>query len=66
MAPTTGRTADGRVLAIGSPGADRITTALMLVLGQGALHGADLQHAISRPRVHLRLGDARLLGGVRA
>ena len=42
MAPTTGRTADGRVLAIGSPGADRITTALMLVLGQGCLHGADL------------------------
>jgi gamma-glutamyltranspeptidase / glutathione hydrolase len=57
MAPTTGRTADGRVLAIGSPGADRITTALMLVLGQGALHDADLQHAISRPRVHLRLGE---------
>lgn len=56
MAPTTGRTADGRVLAIGSPGADRITTALMLVLGQGALHEANLQHAISRPRFHLRLG----------
>ena len=56
MAPTTGRTDDGRMLAIGSPGADRITTALMLVLGQGALHGADLQHAIARPRVHLRLG----------
>ena len=56
MAPTTARTADGRVLAVGSPGADRITTALMLVLGQGTLHGADLQHAISRPRVHLRLG----------
>jgi len=56
MAPTTGRTADGRTLAIGSPGADRITTALMLVLGQGCLHGADLQEAISRPRLHLRLG----------
>ena len=42
MAPTTGRTRDGRVLAIGSPGADRITTALMQVLGQGCLHGADL------------------------
>lgn len=56
MAPTTGRTEDGRVLAIGSPGADRITTALMLVIGQGALHGADLQHAISRPRVHVRTG----------
>ena len=57
MAPTTGRTADGRALAIGSPGADRITTALMLVLGQGCLHGADLQHAIANPRLHLRLGE---------
>ncbi len=57
MSPTTGRTADGRSLAIGSPGADRITTALMLVLGQGALHGADLQVAIDRPRLHLRVSD---------
>ncbi len=56
MAPTTARGAEGQVLAIGSPGADRITTALMLVLGQEALHGADIQHAISRPRLHLRLG----------
>ena len=55
MAPTTGRTQDGRTLAIGSPGADRITTALMLVLGQGCLHGADLQEAVNRPRLHLRL-----------
>ena len=57
MAPTTGRTADGRVLAIGSPGADRITTALMLVLGQGCLHGADLQHAIEAPRLHVRFDE---------
>ena len=54
MAPTTARAADGRSLAVGSPGADRITTALMLVLGQGMLHGVDLQHAILRPRVHVR------------
>lgn len=54
MAPTTGRTGDGRVLAIGSPGADRITTALMQVLAQGCLHGADLQDAISSPRAHVR------------
>ena len=47
-----------RPLAIGSPGADRITTALMLVLGQGCLHGRDLRHAIAAPRLHLRLrGD---------
>ncbi len=54
MAPTTARAADGRTLAIGSPGADRITSALMLVLGQGFLHGADLREAIDDPRLHLR------------
>jgi gamma-glutamyltranspeptidase/glutathione hydrolase len=59
MAPTTARTrggahGEGRPLAIGSPGADRITTALMLVLGQGCLHGRDLQHAIAAPRLHVR------------
>jgi len=62
MAPTTGRLYDEgsgarRPLAIGSPGADRITTALMLVLGQGCLHGRDLHVAIQAPRLHLRLRD---------
>lgn len=57
MAPTTGRTEDGRALAIGSPGADRITTALMLVLGQGCLHGEDLQAAITSPRLHVRFTE---------
>lgn len=55
MAPTTGRTRDGRVIAIGSPGADRITTALMQVLGQGCLHDADLRTAIEAPRLHVRV-----------
>jgi gamma-glutamyltranspeptidase/glutathione hydrolase len=54
MAPTTARSGS-RVLAIGSPGADRITTALMLVLGQGCLHDRDLTSAIAAPRIHLRL-----------
>jgi gamma-glutamyltranspeptidase/glutathione hydrolase len=57
MAPTTGRGAVGSSLAIGSPGADRITTALMQVIGQGLLHGADLQHAIDAPRLHVRHHD---------
>ena len=62
MAPTTGRAyAEGsgrpRPLAVGSPGADRITTALMLVLGHGCLHGRDLQVAIDAPRLHLRRRD---------
>lgn len=54
MAPTTARTADGRVLAIGSPGADRITTALQQVLAQHCLRDAALGAAIVAPRVHVR------------
>ena len=63
MAPTTGRSRSGgpgssRPLAIGSPGADRITTALMLVLGQGCLHGRDFRDAIAAPRLHVHVrGD---------
>lgn len=58
MAPTVARAADGRVLAVGSPGADRITTALMQVLGQLCLHGADLDEAIRAPRVHVRFEES--------
>jgi gamma-glutamyltranspeptidase / glutathione hydrolase len=54
MAPTTARAADGRVLAIGSPGADRITTALQQVLARHCLRGDDLAAAIVAPRVHVR------------
>lgn len=57
MAPTVARAEDGRVLAVGSPGADRITTALMQVLGQLCLHGADLDSAIQAPRVHVRFAE---------
>jgi gamma-glutamyltranspeptidase / glutathione hydrolase len=58
MAPTTGRTDDGRALAVGSPGADRITTALMQVLGAGCLHEVDLQGAVDAPRLHVRFDGA--------
>ena len=54
MAPTVGRAHEGRqVLAIGSPGADRITTALLQVLGRFALQAVDLDEAIDRPRLHV-------------
>lgn len=57
MAPTVGRHTDGSVLAIGSPGADRITSALFQVLA--ALGGDQhLTDAIDAPRLHARLaGD---------
>jgi gamma-glutamyltranspeptidase/glutathione hydrolase len=45
------------VLAIGSPGADRITTALMQVLARLCLRGGQLQEAIDAPRVHVRILD---------
>lgn len=54
MAPTTGRRDDGARLAIGSPGADRITTALMQVLLHFCVEGRDLQSAITAPRLHVR------------
>lgn len=57
MAPTCGRSDDGRVLAIGSPGADRITTALMQVLGLTCLSGLGLTDAVEHPRLHVRIAD---------
>lgn len=58
MAPTTGRADDGRVLAAGSPGADRITTALMQVLGAVCLRGSAVHDAVRAPRVHVRFDEA--------
>ena len=53
MAPTVGRHRDGSTLAIGSPGADRITTALAQVLA-GYIGGSmPLDDAVSHPRVHV-------------
>lgn len=57
MAPTVGRHADGSVLAIGSPGADRITTALLQVLAAVA-GGRSLVDAIDAPRLHVAGGEA--------
>jgi gamma-glutamyltranspeptidase/glutathione hydrolase len=53
MAPTVGRRDDGAALAVGSPGADRITTALLQFLGSFAHGGAGLQEAVDRPRLHV-------------
>ncbi len=53
MAPTVGRDRHGRVLAVGSPGADRITSALAQVVASFT-GGYDLQEAVDRPRLHVR------------
>jgi len=54
MAPTVGRREDGASMAIGSPGADRITTALAQVISSVANGDLDLDEAIRRPRLHIR------------
>lgn len=52
MAPSVARR-DGAVLAVGSPGADRITTALQQFLINYLLFEMPLEDAIAHPRVHV-------------
>jgi gamma-glutamyltranspeptidase/glutathione hydrolase len=52
MTPTIAR-GDGRTVAIGSPGADRIVTAIAQTLVRLAVDGASLQEAVAGPRIHL-------------
>lgn len=54
MSPTTARHPDGTILAIGTPGADRITTALLQVLLHFCVRGETLQYAVDAPRLHVR------------
>ncbi|MEJ2514046.1 MAG: gamma-glutamyltransferase [Gammaproteobacteria bacterium] len=53
MAPTVGRREDGAVLAVGSPGAERITTAILQVLINFTRLGMSLAEAIDAPRLHV-------------
>lgn len=53
MAPTVARAGTGASLAVGSPGADRITTAILQTLLRFTA-GAELVDAIAAPRVHVR------------
>ncbi len=53
MAPTIAKKEDGDLLAIGSPGASRITTAISQVLYYFIQQGMPLEEAISHPRLHV-------------
>jgi gamma-glutamyltranspeptidase/glutathione hydrolase len=57
MAPSVATNRDGEVLAIGSPGADRITTALLQTLVNYIMLDMPLTDAIEYPRVHVELGQ---------
>jgi gamma-glutamyltranspeptidase/glutathione hydrolase len=52
MAPTVARSSDA-TMAVGSPGADRITTAMHQVLVNALQFGMPLEDAIAHPRVHV-------------
>lgn len=58
MAPTVGRTGED-VVAIGSPGADRITTAIFSTIAS-LVDGLDLADAIDHPRAHPEFTDLGL------
>jgi len=55
MAPTVAKRA-GDIVAIGSPGADRITSALMVTL-EWLVAGMSLEDAVEHPRVHPEFGE---------
>lgn len=57
MAPTIARSDSGAVVAIGSPGADRITTAILQSFLNHVDLGMGLQEAVSHPRVHVELTE---------
>lgn len=58
MAPAVARGRDGGLLAIGSPGADRITSAMMMTLLNLTRLRMSLADAIAHPRLHVEfVGD---------
>lgn len=60
MAPTVARHRDGAVLAIGSPGASRITTAIQQTLLNFMQLGMPLQAAVDQARLHVEQYDGQL------
>jgi gamma-glutamyltranspeptidase/glutathione hydrolase len=59
MAPTIAKRSDGAVLAVGSPGASRITTALAQVLLNFIHLGMSLGDAVDHPRLHVEVFEGR-------
>ena len=61
MAPTVARHRNGGVLAIGSPGASRITTAIQQTLLNFIHLGMPLQAAVDHARLHVEEADGHML-----
>ncbi|MGB5260042.1 MAG: gamma-glutamyltransferase [Gammaproteobacteria bacterium] len=60
MAPSVARHRDGSVLAIGSPGASRITTAIQQTLINFMHLGMPLQAAVDHARLHVEEADGHM------
>jgi gamma-glutamyltranspeptidase/glutathione hydrolase len=58
MSPVAARDADGAVLSLGSPGAERITTALLQVILNFMHVGRSLEEALASPRLHVEWAEA--------
>ena len=63
MAPTVVRHPEGRVLTIGSPGADRIPGSIAQALLGHLRGGLSLEEAVEHPRLHVEVesGEARVV-----
>ena len=59
MAPSVAINSEGDVLAIGSPGADRITTALAQTVIEFCVNGRSLDASVRAPRLHVELEPER-------
>lgn len=57
MAPTVGRSMEGRALSLGSPGADRITSALYQTVVNFVDLKMSLPLAVAHPRIHVERKD---------
>ncbi|MCZ6499428.1 MAG: gamma-glutamyltransferase [Gammaproteobacteria bacterium] len=60
MAPTIARNNNDSIIAIGSPGAERITTALLYTLYYVIFESLPLAEAIEKPRAHVEKSAAGL------
>lgn len=58
MAPTIARSPSGETVSIGSPGADRITSAIASVLFNHIVCGMSLTQAVAAPRIHAEMFEA--------
>jgi gamma-glutamyltranspeptidase / glutathione hydrolase len=66
MSPSIVQLGDGRSVAMGSGGSNRIRTALLQVMLKLVDQGMDIESAVHAPRIHLEGGRLNLEGGFAA